>query len=442
MHCHWGDYVTPGRRGQANPGARRPASGLKPIDPSRKGEAPMPKLCRLAAISAASTALWIAAPAQAAPVTVNLRVEGSSQTLYEGPVTTDAKTLTKDNTGEHPCDGTNGGKYPSPGPTVTGALDDGATAAGFTWDASWNDGYGDFFINRIGPDTNTGAPDYQPYWGYFLNGVTTPDGGCQTRVNQGDGILFAYANFGDPLLEMSGTPSTIEVGQPFTVTVLQNDGNGHRTSAAGANVEGVTTNTAGRASITFSNTGRYTFKAIRAGSVRSNAQTVCVYAKDSGDCGQPKPPADTNSNSDQSAPSSTNDQAAAPPAQPAVKDTTPPLIKLTTIADGKDYDRGPRVLAGDVEDGGGIAQVFLRLRATDSGDLSSASRCRWFSGKRGVFTHRTVPCSRARFFRIGTDAHFSYLLPSRLGHGKYVFEVKVLDKSYNAGRSSASFGVK
>jgi hypothetical protein len=95
-----------------------------------------------------------------------------------------------------------------------------------------------------------------------------------------------------------------------------------------------------------------------------------------------------------------------------------------------------------VSDAAGIQAVFLRLRATDGGDLTSASKCRWFSGKRGVFTHRTVPCSRARFFRIGTDPHFSYLLPARLRHGKYVFEVKVLDKSYNAGRSSAAFKVK
>src|SRR4051795_10953412 len=167
MHCHWGDYVTPGGRGRESPGPGSPASGLKPIDPSRKGEAPMPKLCRLAAISAASTALWIAAPAQAAPVTVNLRVEGSSQTLYEGPVTTDAKTLTKDNTGAHPCDGTNGGANPTPGPTMTGAMDDGIASVGLTWDGTWFSSINDFGIDRIGPDTVPGS--FDPYWGYDLN---------------------------------------------------------------------------------------------------------------------------------------------------------------------------------------------------------------------------------------------------------------------------------
>jgi hypothetical protein len=118
------------------------------------------------------------------------------------------------------------------------------------------------------------------------------------------------------------------------------------------------------------------------------------------------------------------------------------VIHISSPMPGKTYSSGPRELAGTVDETGGIAQVFLRLRATDGGHLTAASRCRWFSGKRGVFTHRTVPCSRARFFRIGTDAKFSYLLPSRLGTGKYVLDVKVLDRAYNAGRMAVAFKVK
>ncbi len=59
-------------------------------------------------------ALAAATSAAAAPVTVNLRIEGSSSTIFEGPVTTDAKTI-----GGHPCDGTNGGANATPGPTMT-----------------------------------------------------------------------------------------------------------------------------------------------------------------------------------------------------------------------------------------------------------------------------------------------------------------------------------
>jgi hypothetical protein len=125
-----------------------------------------------------------------------------------------------------------------------------------------------------------------------------------------------------------------------------------------------------------------------------------------------------------------------------VKDTTPPVIHVLSPQSGKTYANGPRVLSGTIDESGGVAQVFLRLRATDGGNLTSASRCRWFSGKRGVFTHRTVPCSKARFFRGGSDTRFSYLLPARLRKGKYVLDVKVLDRAYNAGRTSVPFGVK
>jgi hypothetical protein len=368
--------------------------------------------------------------AAAAPVTVHLRVEGSAQTLFDGPITTDAKSLTKDGTGSHPCDGTNKSVNPTPGPTMTGAMDDGATAAGFTWAATWDSGYQDFFISRIGPDTNTGGPAYTPYWGYFQNWVATPIGGCQQQVAQGDDVLFAYGDYGEPLLQLTA-PTRAATGESFQVTVQQNDGTGGRAPAPGAAVEGSTTDATGHATLSFTDAGAHKLKATRTGAIRSNGATVCVYVPGSGDCGTDKP-APVGPPADQP-----------PPAlQPPAKDMTPPVVRLSSIESGKVYGTGPRVLSGEVDDAGGIAQVFLQLRSTDGGGLTAASRCRWFSGKRGVFTHRTVPCSKARFFRIGTNAHFSYLLPARLSSGHYVLEVKVLDKAYNAGRSTASFGVK
>jgi hypothetical protein len=398
----------------------------------------MPKLQTLAALVAVSAALVCAATAAATPATVNLRVEATTGTLFEGPISTDAKSLTKDGTGPHPCDGTNGGVNPSPGPTATGAMDDAATAAGFTWDATWNDGFQDFFISRIGPDTNQSSAPYA-FWGVFVNGVASQVGGCQQRVATGDDLLWAYAVYGDPLLRLTA-PAKAATGESFAVTVEQTDGSsGTWSPASGAAVEGATTDAAGHATLSYSTAGTHTFKATRANpsSIRSNAQTVCVYTPGSGECGTDKAPDQGGAT-----PPAANQ---APPTQlaPAAKDTTPPVVKVTTLRAGKVYRRGPRVLAGDVSEPGGIAQVFLRLRATRGGSArGAAARCRWFSGKRGVFTHRRVPCSRARFFRVGTDAHFSYLLPGRLRRGSYVLDVKVLDKAYNAGRGSVPFAVK
>src|SRR4051794_2175424 len=301
----------------------------------------MPKLHSRAALLAASVALAAAAPVAAAPVTVNLRVEGATQTLYEGLVTTDAKTLTKDATGPHPCDGTNAGKNPTPGPTMTGAMDDGVAAAGLTWAGTWDDGFGDFFIDRIGPDTSQSTPPFTS-WGYLLNWTFSSVGGCQQQVHTGDDVLFAYSTYPDPFLRLTGAPSRAATGESFQVTVDQNDGSGNRTPAAGASVAGATTDAAGRATLSFADPGQHAFKATRSNSVRSNAATVCVYIPGSGDCGSDKPagtPVDEQS-----------------PAPQHVRDTTPPVIHVS-MTPGKAYRPGPRVLGGDTSDASGIAQV-------------------------------------------------------------------------------------
>ena len=383
----------------------------------------MPKLLSLAALLAAFAAFATATPAFAAPVTVNLRAEGST-TPFEGPVTTDTKMV-----GGQTCDGTNGGKNPSPGPTALGALDDASLSGAFTWAGNWDTGYQDFFVTRIGPDDTPG--DFSKYWSLLINWQFTSDGGCHMQVHQGDDVLWAFQAFGDQFLRLTGAPARAATGESFQLTVDQNDGNGTRTPAVGASVAGATTDAAGHATVSFADAGQHTFKATAPNTIRSNAATVCVYVPGSGDCGTDKAASNTGP----------AEQPAAQPA-PVVKDTTPPAITISSLTPGKIYSSGPRELAGQVDDAGGIAQVFLRLRATNGGDLTASSRCRWFSAKRGVFTHRTVPCSKARFFRLGTEPRFSYLLPSRLGKGKYVLDVKVLDRAYNAGRTTVPFGVK
>jgi len=400
----------------------------------------MPKLHRLAAVVAASTTLVFAAAAAAAPVTVKLRVEGSTQTVFEGPVTTDAKTLTKDSTGPHACDGTNGHQNVTPGPTATAALDDGSIAGGFTWAATWSRSFHDFFITRVGPDTGTSTAPYL-YWSVYLNGIAASVGGCQLQVQPGDNVLWAYTNGSEPLLELSGTPSRAATGESFTVTVQQNDGTGNETPAAGADVDGHTTDGNGHATLAYNDAGVHTFKASRAGSIRSNAASVCVYVPGSGDCTAPGSTGGDQSGtspSAQSSPSTTSTQTTTEVSH----DTTPPVIRISSPRPGALYRRGPRLLSGEAKDAGGIAQVFLRLRLTSDAVKGSAARCRWFSGARQAFTHRTVPCSKARFFRIGSNPRWSYLLPERLRTGHYVLDVKVLDRSYNAGRGSVPVGVR
>jgi hypothetical protein len=231
--------------------------------------------------------LAVAAPtASAAPVTVNLRVEGITRTIYEGPVTTDAHQVITPTDGQpRTCDGSNVGS--PPGPTATGALDDAARLAGFTWDGTWDPSFNDYFpYSRIGPDRVDPATHF---WSLWMNWKFADFGGCGQRVNQGDEVLWAYEDFTQsPLLRLSG-PGSVRTGESFRVKVV--DGF-DESPEAGASVAGATTGSDGEASLTFAEAGVYPLKAERADAIRSNALVLCVDP----------PEADPCSSSDRAAP--------------------------------------------------------------------------------------------------------------------------------------------
>lgn len=362
-----------------------------------------------AALAAAALAVALgalAAPASlAAPVSVNLRVEGKDTTLFEGPVTTDAKALTKDSSGSHPCDGTNGGANPTPGPTMTGALDDG----GLDWAGTWFDGFDDFGIDRVGPDASTSSA----FWGYALNFTPSQVGGCQQKVVGGDDVLFGYDFFSKAHLLKLSTPGDAEPGQPVTVTVT--DGQ-DASKIAGASVAGALTGADGTAQVTFSDPGPQTLKATRADSLRSNAAVVCVHRGADGNCGTTAPPAD----------------------DPKPADTTPAVATITSIHNGRRFaaGRGPRLLQGTVDPGvAGVRAVRMRLLR------QSGSRCSYYSVKTERF--RRGSCAATWFFyTIGDRPQWSYLLPSRLTAGSYTLDIVVVDKRGRRVDTVARFTVQ
>jgi hypothetical protein len=213
--------------------------------------------------------LAIAAPAAAAdPVSVNLRVEGQSQTLFDAPVTTDGHQITTPSGGTHPCDGTNNGAHPTPVPTATAALDDGARLNNFTWDADWFASFNDFIVTRVAGEAATSSQ----FWGFGVNFKFATVGGCQARVHQGDEVLWIFDAFSKAhVLKLAG-PSTATTGAPVTVTVTNGDG----APIAGATVGGVQTGADGKATLSFAQAGVHRLKAERADSVRSNSLIVCT----------------------------------------------------------------------------------------------------------------------------------------------------------------------
>ncbi len=229
-----------------------------------------PVRCALASAVAALTVASVpVSGALAAPVNVNVRVEGATQTLFEAPVTTDGHVVEPASGGEHPCDGTNGGANPSAGPTPTAALDDGAKLGNFTWAGTWFDGFGDYSVDRVASEP---ATDTQ-FWGVFVDGIQPSVGGCQSLLKSGQEVLWAFDAFSKARALRLGGPSAATVGQPVTVKVTDTaDGK----PLADADVNGAKTGADGMASLSFSQTGIYRLKAERADAVRSSALVLCV----------------------------------------------------------------------------------------------------------------------------------------------------------------------
>lgn len=222
--------------------------------------------------TAAFAAAFLTTPAaMAAPVSVNLRVEGRTQTIFEGPVTTDGHDVTTSTGGTHRCDGTNGNSEPQPGPTALGALDDASRLGAFTWDGNYgNFGIDDFFVDRVQGDT---ADPNSEFWALFINLGFAQTGGCQQRVHQGEEVLWALQPFSVArALKLTG-PADADTGQPVTVAVT--DG-GTGEVQSGATVNGAPTGAGGKATLTFPNAGIYRLKAEKTDSIRSKALVLCV----------------------------------------------------------------------------------------------------------------------------------------------------------------------
>jgi hypothetical protein len=246
--------------------------------------------------------------AGAAPTVVNVRIEGASTTLFEGPVRTEGHAIKAHSEAEaHPCDGTNGGKHATPGATPTAAAVDAMSIIDEPFDGKWFPGFHDFLISSFGSEASE-------HWGVFVNATFTDTGGCQIELTEGSRVLWgsnaAKVGAGARFLSLSlngetlgaAVPSTTVVaGTPLTVTVQEyvsgKEGveatpvpatgaevspvatamNGVQTTET-ANPESVLSGASGTAQITFASVGWRRLKASLAGAVRSNRLDVCVVA--------------------------------------------------------------------------------------------------------------------------------------------------------------------
>jgi hypothetical protein len=368
------------------------------------------------AIVALALALAVATPAAASPVTVNLRIEGKAQTWFEAPVTTDVRTVDgHDGQGAQKCDGTNGGQGGSPSPTAGTALADGSeSATPFSFVAQYfppknpGDGSDDFLLQTVQGET----PDFSTdgtFWGFYMNGSFASAGMCQTRVQQGDQVLFAVVTGSETILALSG-PSSADVGQPVTFTVTDAS---NQTPVAGADVGGQVSDPAGHATLTFDSTGTRRLKATRANAVRSNAVAVCVHQGDDGTCG------------------AAGSAGGAETPSGAVADRLP-TSTILGIREGQRFTTrtAPRLLRGHADPGSlGLLGVYVRLRRAYAAPRPHATRtrCQFYSALLERF--RRGRCGASYFrYRISDRQDWSYLLPTRPRAGGYVMEVAAVDR--------------
>lgn len=281
----------------------------------------MPRRALAAALIATGVLLpMAAAPAAAAPAEIGVRIEGRVKTLFEGPVLTDGRRIraASDHT-DRPCDGTNGGANPSPGPTPTAAAVDAMAIVGQDFDGRWFAGYEDYYVERWGPDEEsfegTGS-----FWGLLVEDSLSSVGGCQLRLTAADEVLWAYDAFDParPFLRLAapggdpGEPVYVEAGEPLELAVRQrahggvlgvrptsepaagvpvrlvstDPGSGFQTPGATADVSAAD----GSAAVVFDTPGWQRLKAADDGGyIRSNRLDVCVRPAGGGGCGPPPP---------------------------------------------------------------------------------------------------------------------------------------------------------
>jgi hypothetical protein len=347
-------------------------------------------------VAVAAAAVFAPATAQAKPVTVNLRVEGPTKTVFEGRVTTGVRTFhfTNEST-THQCSGS--GVVAAP--VRNGALVTAAEQRGFALTGTWGD-FGPTF-DHVGDQ----AVSYDDATGRYLveykNGRASDLGGCSDPIVDGDDVVYAYASMTDPMLRLVA-PRKAVPGHSITVRVTTTKGR----AVGGAKVGGATTRKDGRAVIDVAKaSGPLALKAEKPGTVRSNAATICVTDGQPGaDCPQ--------------------------------IDFTAPTARVGSIRDGARFahGHGPRRLAGTARDGSGIRDVRLRVTR------GSGRRCRTYDAAK----KRVVRCGagQGRWFSAGATRNWHYVLPERLGRGRWALDVRVADWAGNAGRTRVVFTVR
>lgn len=324
-----------------------------------------------------------------APAHVSVRVEAPGKTLADTTLTTSRAQVMPD--GAHACSGTSAG----------GAL---WKAVPTHWAGSYYASFGDFLVGAIGGVRAAGSA----YWAFWLNGRTASAGACTTELQAGDRVLAFVCDPTPDFSSCTNLPldlSLVEVrGGKAKAKVVLLDGAGRSAPVAGATVAGgvapVRTAADGTARVTL-RLGQSALRATHAADTPSG-RLHCQRGARRARCGS--------------------------------SDVTPPTLTLSGISNGETFAaaHAPRVLRGVASDPSGVT-VTLRLTRNVGG------RCTRFDANRGAF--RSCGKAPRAPFAAGDRAHWSFLLPAKLGAGGYRLDAIATDGAGNRTVVSVRFSV-
>ena len=192
------------------------------------------------------------APPPPFPSPSTLRVEGATSTIFDGPVTTDGHSITTASSGgPQPCDGTNGGAFPSAGP-------DRHRRPRRRRPAQWLQPGTRLvrLVQRLSRSMEVGRrpANTTQFWGLVSSTSSSPrPAAAPRRSSNGDEVLWVFDAFSKThVLKLTG-PAAATTGAPSTVKVVDGQ-NG--SPPAGATVNGATTGADGKATLSFAERGR------------------------------------------------------------------------------------------------------------------------------------------------------------------------------------------
>lgn len=378
---------------------------------------------RIAIAAGVAAALALTSSAQAA---VTVRVEGTSASHFAAVAPT-GPAVVKDGNSAHSCTGD----------SAAGALERAVAGA---WNGQWFSS-GGYAVETIKGESYPFSQDGF-YWALAVDNLSSSTGACDTKPGDGREVLFykacAAATSGcyDGNI-LDARPEATRVAPGGTVRVSVKTATSRFSSGAfvmetapASGVQlvagGPPATSAADGSATVTVTGQRGPVALRAtrGSNVPDQVELCVSDGADGFCGTTTPPT----------------VCCAPPPDRSAGDGD-----LTSVRSGQVFarGRGPRELRGVVNGETQVAKVELRLTGRDG------RRCMRFDAPRErIVTTRRCGVSGGRFFVAGTGASWRYLLPQRIGRGRWVVDVRVTDRAGNVsstlrrGTSRTVFSVR